>query len=278
MSHIGGDRLEIPEHVSLTDYTPAIDFDTYGEIVKDKVDWDQALQNSYLALKILGQLSGWVDTDFGRTLEIVAGASYQIGKAISDFLPAATGMGLGVLSNVATANMLGAVMAGVQALLPLFTDSMPGGVQGEIMALRDEISELGKQMQARFDSVDAQLSVIYTDMVNKFDEVIRMGRITQTQLYQVNLQISTLSSQLDSWGAEIFAALQEIALHDASAVLDGYVHYAADHNREQIPKERYVHDVEIPLHAALMQTVTSAPFTGPVKVDGEWKGARSMRP
>ncbi|MEU5867065.1 hypothetical protein ABZ815_38235 [Nonomuraea sp. NPDC047529] len=262
---------KVPEHVSLTDYAPPIDFDTYGEIVESKVDWDAVLQNSYLAVSILSQLASWVDADFAKDLEIVATAAYQIGKAVSDFVPAALSMGMGVLSNVATANMVGAVLAGVQALMPLFTDSMPGGVQGEIMALRDDIAKLGEQMQARFDSIDAQLSVIYGDMLAQFDEVIRLGRITQTQLYQVNLQISALSSRLDAWGTEIFAALQEIALRDATTVLDGYVHYAAGHNGEQIPKDRYVHDVEIPLRAALTQAVTNAPFVGPAKSDGAWK-------
>ncbi|MEV1005322.1 hypothetical protein [Nonomuraea sp. NPDC050202] len=263
--------LKLREHVSLTEYAPPIDTAAYAEIVSDKVNWDQVLDDSYAALSVLSHLAGWVDPNFGRKLEIAARATYQIGKAISDFIPAAASLGMNVLTNVATANMLGAVMAGISALMPLFLDSGPTGLEAVIIAMRDMVSKLGEEMHARFDSIDNQLSVIYADMMDQFDEVIRLGRINNEQLYQVNLQISALSSQLDGWGTEIFAALQEIALNDASTVLDGYVHYAANHNGAQIPNDRYVHDAEIPLHAALTQTITKAPFVGPVKADGTWR-------
>jgi len=137
------------------------------------------------------------DPELARHVQIVSRATVQVVKAIDAFANALDGGNFGAA--LLTGNILGAVTS----LFSVF-DSGPSPeelILQEIQALRRDVQELRREMNDRFDRVDASLNSIYEQMNRQFAAVSAQldylrGDIKQVQ--QSLLELSVAVTRLES--------------------------------------------------------------------------------
>ncbi|MEV6332652.1 hypothetical protein [Streptomyces sp. NPDC051909] len=273
-------EYNVRQPVDLALLAPPLNNDQWGIVTQASVNWGETIERFGQAASVLGMIIGFVEPELGQKISTLGDATVTITGAITEFVPQVAGLGLSqVLTSAATLDMVGTVLGAVQTLMPLFVTAGPTPDQlilESVQALREQVAALGERMEDRFDRIDEELVVIYSDMLTQFDEVIRLGRISETKLTQVGEHLLELNANLDMWGTELLASLQEERLGPSMAAIDGYVHYADQHNGARIPAADYSTAAEMPLHYAAVDVVHHAPFVGPAKVNGAWNRSQVM--
>lgn len=136
-----------------------------------------------------------------RTMNDVTGVLAVGGEALSAAGAFATGNplgGAGGLLNVVN-GVLGLVGPGVPTPDEQIFDQM--------VALRNQVERFRREMHDRFDSIEAQLNVLYGAMVGGLDQIDRTTRRIEGNVRQISVDLYSLRSALAQLEAHLYGVL-----------------------------------------------------------------------
>lgn len=229
----------------------------------------KVIDGAATAIEILSTLLGFADPRAGKIAAGVGKAAVQVATAINNFIPAVAGLGLGeAIFSMSTLTLTGNVLGAITSVLPLFS-GVPSPEQvmlDELAKIRQDIATLNTNMNSRFDRLEQGLTNLYGDMINRFDEMMRLQNATNVQLANLETQLLRLVPRLDMWGAEIIKGQQEDILYDTNLMMNKYIDYKERYG-QPIPSyngggDRYTEPEGI-LRTAATTLSTRAPLTGP---------------
>ncbi|MET8047831.1 hypothetical protein ABZU75_09515 [Streptosporangium sp. NPDC005286] len=178
-------------------------------------------------LKGLVSVVDFADKESGRRVKYLGEAAIKVASAINDYLPKIAGKGLqDALFSLGSVVLTGNILGAIGALLPLFQAGQPSiemQILTELGKLRQEVVTLQTVMYKQFDAVNKNLNVIYTEMLGKFDEVLKLQQVSIAQLTQIQGQLHTIEQKVDTWSSEIIRSLQNGALQEARTALNRHL-------------------------------------------------------
>ncbi|WP_283137945.1 hypothetical protein, partial [Rhizohabitans arisaemae] len=230
----------------------------------EKAEEDAAKRREVLkglaeGFKAATTVMGWFDKEAEKQTRYLSDAALKIANAINDFLPVIAAKGFSdALFSLGSVVLTGNILGAVGALLPLFQAGQPSAEAQtliELGKLRQEVNDLHIAMIKQFDAVNKNLNLIYTEMLARFGEVLRLQQVTIDQLYQIQDQLHTIEQKVDVWSSEIIKALQNGALQDANTILNGYLRRASG---KPVPTyEHYSTAASLVYSAAVERTMES---------------------
>lgn len=196
----------------------AVDPVLMAQILQDREQAlrDRALSRSTLALNTLLLAQGDSGTqEFARQARDFSDAQLQVDTAMSDI-----GIGLeigGNLLNAASqyamgnpAAAVGSVLLAAGAAMGLVDEAAPPPEEqifSEIVALRQQVEDLRVEMNARFDSIDRQLGLIYEAMSSGLNEINETTRRLERGVDAIQVELYALKSSLASLEANLYGVL-----------------------------------------------------------------------
>ncbi|MEV4558261.1 hypothetical protein AB0K51_14895 [Kitasatospora sp. NPDC049285] len=255
-------------HVTVVTYpvgtTAATPPPSVEERAKAKAKERQATIDSIAAgIDVLAELAGFADPDAGRIVAGVGHAGIQIATAINNYLPEIAGKGLAdALLSTSTLALTGNIAGAIGSLLPLFRAGAPTPEQqilAEVGKLRQDVSDLRTEMNQQFGQVNRSLSIIYSDMLTQFDQVLALQQATESRLISIQGSLDGIKQSIDAWGGEIVKSLGQIDLNDAHQAMDTYLDYYQKYGQPIPSYDQYVH-AESTLHEAATDKVLNAPL------------------
>jgi predicted nucleic acid-binding Zn-ribbon protein len=153
------------------------------------------------SIYILSTFIGFSNPERARQLSIVGSATLQVVESVHQFnraIEGASRLGTAMSSAILTGNILGAAMD----IASLFgggpsADQM---ILREIEQLRQQIADLNKQMNSRFDHVDTALNEIYASLNDNFlaiEAELREARVDLSTVQQNILQLHERVNSLE---------------------------------------------------------------------------------
>ncbi|MBV1850096.1 hypothetical protein [Catellatospora tritici] len=217
------------------------------------------------AVEVLAKLIGYVDAKSGRIAAGLGKAAVQIATSINKYIPSIAGLSLGqALTSMSTVALTGNIIGAIGALLPVFAEQVTPEqmIMDQIHQLRQEVGALATTMQSRFDRVEHALTVVYTDMLDKFDEVIELQNATLAQLAELERGLYQLNTTVDNWGVQIMQSLQQGQLNAVKERINWGIGHKQTYG-EPIQSYGDYQTVENPLHLMATDTAFNPPFAGP---------------
>ncbi|MFD8594971.1 hypothetical protein ACFV1L_08215 [Kitasatospora sp. NPDC059646] len=196
---------------------------------KKSEDFQAQIEAAGSAVYILSTLAGFADAKFGRDVALAGNAAVTIASAINKYLPTVAGLALGqALTSASTLVLTGNVLGAVMSLLPLFTGESASPdqlIMDEIGKLREDVANLGQQMNDRFDRIEKALTQVYADVMTQFDRLFQDIAIVRADLADIEHRIFLLDDKIDTFAAATQAALTAVATQDVRNNINRYVNY-----------------------------------------------------
>ena len=192
------------------------------------------MQNTLSALNsgvsILATLLGQLDPKAGRAVSLVGNAAIQIGTSAIQFAKLAANVGgIGAaLGSMAGAALTGNIIGAVLSLLPLFSDDGPSPeeqILEQVNGLRQDVRELGKSMEERFNHIDQSLSTIYTQMMDQFDRIDLVLGEVHADVADVKTKLVSMQSQLTHLEGGLWGSLNDGFRRDLWQTIDQALGY-----------------------------------------------------
>ena len=170
----------------------------------------QVLDAETASINVFAALVGLADPKAGKALRTVGAAALQIAKAVSDFAGVAAQLGaVAALGTVAGPLLILGIAAAVLSLIPLFDSEKPDVNQQileQIGRLQQQVQQLGRHLDLRFDRIEKMLGTLYGEMLTQFRRIdITLGHIVgvvtdmQRSLLAVRAQLMQMEGGL--WSA-----------------------------------------------------------------------------
>lgn len=189
---------------------------------KSKVDAANA------GIYIVSTLAGLIDPKTGKQIATIGKAAVSIYDAADKWLESVaklTATGATLSTVVFTGNVLGAVMS----VVSLFEDAGPSPEQQilqQVRALRQQIADLADQMNDRFDRIDKQLNVVYTEMMGAFQAVnLELWKLEGT-LKEIQEQLVRIESTLDRMEKETYTYFTTVEREPLLEAINGGLGYS----------------------------------------------------
>ncbi|MFD8480457.1 hypothetical protein [Kitasatospora sp. NPDC059673] len=196
---------------------------------KKSEEFQAQIEAAGSAVYILSTLAGFADAKFGRDVALAGNAAVTIASAINKYLPTVAGLDLTqALTSASTLVFSGNVLGAVLSLLPLFTGESASPdqlIMNELGKLREDVANLGQQMNDRFDRIEKALTQVYADVMTQFDRLFQDIVIVRGNLSDIEHRIFLLNAKIDTFAASTQAALTAVATQDVRGNINRYVNY-----------------------------------------------------
>ena len=141
-----------------------------------------ALDARKSAISIISTFVGLQDEKMGKAISTVFTSGIEIGDALEKWLTATAKLdGLEKLTDLSAIVMTGNVLGAVMNVVNLFKGAGPSKedlILQSIGKLRQQIDDLHKDMDRRFDRIDRELNTIFTTMQDRFNLIdLQLGKI-----------------------------------------------------------------------------------------------------
>jgi len=183
------------------------------------------------AISIISTFIGLEDEKMGKAVSTYFTSGIEIADALSTWLEATSKLdGLDKLADMSTIVMTGNVLGAVMNVVKLFGSSGPTPDQKileSIAKLRQQIDDLHKAMDKRFDRIDRELNVIFTTMQDRFNLIdLQLGKINGN-LQEIQQTLIGLELTLNRIERNNYEFLQAGFRRPLQEAINGAINYKA---------------------------------------------------
>lgn len=185
------------------------------------------------AAKVLGAIVGATDAKAGEKMQKVAAALFSIVTAINSYATAVAGRSaLDAIFSASTLGLTGNIFGAIITLVGLFGESGPSldqQILDQVVALRTEVRALHSEMRQSFQRIEAQLNVIFDNMMTEFAKLNLVVAGNNAALIEIQNVLAQQGLRLEKIAATILTAIGDVELHDARVDVDKYIGYAENY-------------------------------------------------
>ncbi|MFC7600280.1 hypothetical protein ACFQVD_09235 [Streptosporangium amethystogenes subsp. fukuiense] len=240
--------------------TPPSAYDLAAERAKTR---QESINAAGEGLRLLTSILGLTNPKEAQKMAAVCDGVIKVATAVNEYLPKIAGKGWReAVFSAGTADLAKTVITTVVALLPLFQAGQPSPeemILKQVGELRQQVAGLHNAMNEQFTRVNKNLNVIYTEMLGKFDEVLKLQQVSVAQLTQIQGQLHGIEQKVDTWSSEIIKSLQNDHLKNVRAALSQHLRYRETH-QQPIPTVGEFDSTMNLVHFAGTSQAREAPF------------------
>ena len=175
----------------------------------------------------LSKLIGLSDPKLAQQVGTVGGATVQVGQAVSKYLHDAETL-KSASKGLAAAALTGDIIGAAVDMFSLFGSGPPdGGVLAQIKALSQQIEELHKDMDRRFDRVDASLNNILAQLSDNFAKIDFQLGVLNGNVQSIQAELLDIQARLNRLEQYSFAWLTAFSKEQLVEVMNGCLGYRA---------------------------------------------------
>lgn len=234
MVSIRGYLVEIDDHqhdilewIAQTELRRIVEADAKAKAAAFKLKLDAASSGMF----IISTIVGLKDPQLATQMSVIGNTAIQLAGSFNGYLEAMAklgkagdNLGMALSSTILAGNILGAAMT----MISLFSDSGPSideTLLNNLIALRQEVSELRVQMNDRFDRLDRKLDAIFLLINDRFDDIDYQNRKLNRRIDQIQADLLRIQTELARFQNTTEAYLKEMYEQELYFAIDEALGY-----------------------------------------------------